>query len=294
MGSIYSKLIGLIIFLISINLRADFPKIHWFGASFIVVENSEGAVLFDPFITRPSLWKVLSFQDLPENRNVYKRWIPEKLQKKIKAVFISHGHYDHILDLYSSSLGNEAKIFLSPSIIKVAKEKKISPQRIKPVNVNSTVLINSFNISVLPGLHPPHFMGITLLDGNVEKFQSPAPAYAYKMGEVFTYLIEVDGIKIFYASSGLPIWKKEYQKIDILIQGVANKSHYKELVKKQVAPSKSKLVIPIHFDDFFKPLGDKPVELITSDVNKFEKLVKKQHKVIIPQIGKPIIVNKEL
>lgn len=235
----------------------------------------------------------MSFQELQENEDVYNKWVPEELQKKVKAVFIAHSHYDHILDLSTSVKNNNAIIYGSESAMKIAKSKNISPHRLKKLSVDKEYSIDKYKVKVLGGKHPSHLLGLTIAEGSVDNPQDIGSALSYKMGEVYTFLIEVSGKRIFIASSGYPVWKTDENKVDIIIQGIANKKHYLELVDKQVKASGAKIVIPIHFDNFFRPVDKELTSLFFANVEMFQKLMGKNQKLIIPQIGKPIIVEKE-
>ncbi len=280
-----------IFYLFTIDCFAKSVKVHWFGTTFLILETDTSAILFDPFISRPSLWKILSFQDLKEKEDVYNKWVPMTLQKKIKGIFISHTHYDHILDLGLSMKNNNSVLYGSKSARNIAKGKMIPLDRVKIIEVDKSIFVDKFKITTREGKHPSHIFGMTLAEGTVEKFKDPASAFSYKTGDVYTFEIEIEDKRIFIASSGVPIWKKHYNRIDYLFQGVANKRHYNELVEKQVVPSRAKKIIPIHFDDFFESV-DKPLtELISADVEKFKKLIPNGQGVIIPQFGKSVIVD---
>ncbi len=282
------------LFIFSTSLSAKELKLRWFGTTFFILESENEAILFDPFITRPGISSLLLFDELKPNIEEYKKWVPDSLQKKIQAVFISHSHYDHILDLESAMKENEAVVYGDESTKIVAKKIGIEDHRIGKAILNKPISVGHFKVTPLSGKHPSHLLGMTLADGKIKDFKYPSSAYGYRMGEVFTFLIEFGDYKIFFAASGVPVWKKSYNKVDVLIQGIANGKHYEELIKDQVLPSKAKMLIPAHYDNFFTNLKNPPEELITSDLKEFFTLLKKAHgpATLMPKYGDEIILLK--
>ena len=68
-------------------------SIKWFGASAFEFRFQRTILLIDPFVTRPNFLSLL-FSELKPNDKLINRHF-----KEADHILVSHGHYDHIMDV---------------------------------------------------------------------------------------------------------------------------------------------------------------------------------------------------
>ena len=72
-------------------------KVTFFGTTTLLFDDGKDQVFFDAHMTRPSLFKYICGSE-PSDTKV----IDEKLKlhkvERLKAIFVSHAHHDHVMD----------------------------------------------------------------------------------------------------------------------------------------------------------------------------------------------------
>jgi len=263
----------------SYSLQADQTtlKVTWFGSACVAISDGTNSILFDPFFTRPSLWEVVSFQGLRSNPKTVKKWLSKIDIKQISALVVSHSHYDHVLDLVEVSKMTGAKVYGSGSTRNIALGGGVLESQIRVLKKNKSFKIGAFEIEVRSGEHPPHFWGLTLASGKIKKPLKPgASAYAFKKDKDFTFLIKHPSGNVLYHPGGNSVLTtKDLNgfKADLVILGVANRSSTKKLMERAVAPVEAKTIVPVHFDNIFKPLSNPFKNLPGVDMKEFYKSV---------------------
>jgi ribonuclease BN (tRNA processing enzyme) len=281
------------------------------GTAGVIARYKNTAILIDPFISNPSLKKVAFGKILPDTTLVEKVYSNEILEQT-KAVFVGHGHYDHILELpaIAARLNPDATVFCSNStknLLAPTSLKQIVDAEQFAVNYNQegTWLYSSDSsvraMSFL-GTHPPHFLGITLYKGNEKKplNELPDKAKEWKLGTSLTYLIDFlekgkPVFRIFTQSSSckdsvglFPSSLLEEKKVDVSYSAAATSGSRIAYLQRTIDIVKPSVTVLTHWENFFKPFNPSvPEGIAKSDVSKLYKLLQESHgnktKIILPQ-----------
>ena len=79
--------------------------------------------------------------------------------------------------------------------------------------------------------------------------EAPLRLRDYQMDECFSFLVEVEGLRLLNWRS---VRREAVPAADVLLVGPHDgRSHYRSLLE----PVQPRLVIPVHWDDFFHPLS---------------------------------------
>jgi len=99
---------------------SDSLRIEFNGVASFYIQYKGSAVLTDPFLSNPSLSKVI-FGKIKPNQELIKKCNPKT--NYIKILSLSHSHYDHILDLpyFIPHLDDSTKIVGSKNSIILTK-----------------------------------------------------------------------------------------------------------------------------------------------------------------------------
>jgi len=253
-------------------------EVQWFGTTTLAISDEGETLLFDPFFNHPSFLETISPFSYRPKKEVVQKWLKTIASPlNITAVLTSHSHYDHILDAPIVLEMTKANFYGSPTAIEVVKDKKLTIDRLIPIKVNNPIQIGKFKITPFKGIHPPHFMGMTLASGKLDHpLEKPAALYEYKMGEVFNFLIEHPKGKILFHPSAYitkdPILKTT---VDLLILGIANRKSSEELINHIVLPSQSSKILVVHHDDLFLELKESQVPILfLSNYEDWQKVFK--------------------
>ncbi len=274
----FVTLITLLLFpFLSVKAAEPTLEIAWLGTSSIYISDGETSLFFDPFITRPSKSNVFTLKKLISNTDDVNEWLTKiDHRSTIQAIFVSHTHYDHVLDLVEVARETRAIVYGSQSTHKIIDkansqprendEPKIFYQSIQlPKQENNELSYQTisdhgdFTITILPAKHTPHFCHVTLLKGKIkDSFKLPETVLGYRMGENFSFLIEHPlGNILFHPSSIAVEFEESFtqaKEADLIILGIQKVDDLSDLEQYVFDPFNVKTVIPVHYDYFFKPL----------------------------------------
>ena len=250
-------------------------KITFFGTTTLLFDDGKDQVLFDAHMTRPSLMKYV-FGSVPTDASV----VEEKLRlhhvDRLRAIFVSHSHHDHVMDAPFIAEKCGCMFYGSRSALNVARGGDIPEEKLVGFEAGRTYEVGDYRITVIPSLHSkPTILNNDLGETIDAPLRQPARLRSYKEGGSYDFFIEVQGKSIMIRPSFNYIeGQMDGYQADVLFLGVAGlqkaspemeAAFYRETIDK-LSP---KLVIPIHWDNFFSPLT-KPVRGMPRLIEKTE------------------------
>jgi L-ascorbate metabolism protein UlaG (beta-lactamase superfamily) len=275
-------------------------KFTWLGtASFLLTFNNI-KLLFDPFFSR--------------NEAATPKLITKKEEmNEISAIFISHGHYDHICDagwfaeslnvpVYCSETAKDTIInWAEGNIIEnhIENLSEKGKNKIKVSNFYDRIEISEgIAVELIKSEHIT-FDAKTILSRLFSRqFLKQAKSLipygkGFPMGDVFGFCIYFNKIKIVTFGS---LWHKyteelqKYQPCDIFLVPYAGNS-IKHMVKKtgkMIKILKPKILIPHHWDNFMPPISR------TENIEPLVKSITKNFpdvEVLIPEFEKEMTIK---
>ena len=251
-------------------------KATFFGTTTLLLDDGKDQILFDAHLTRPSLLKYITSGGEVTNTKV----VDEKLQlhhvDRLRAIFVSHSHHDHVMDAPYIANKCGATIYGTGSTLNVARGGDVPEERMVEFAPNETYEVGDYRIKVIPSIHSRPTILNNDLGQTIDKpLRQPAHLREYKEGGSYDFYIEAEGKRIMIRPSFNYIeGQMDGYKADVVFLGVAGlqkasaeteKKFFEETVEKLEA----KLVVPVHWDNFFTPLT-KPVTGMPFLVEKTE------------------------
>ncbi len=259
-------------------------KVTFFGTTTILFDDGEDQVLFDSHVTRPSIEKYIAGAKASTDEGLCDRLIRDHRIDRLRAIFISHTHHDHVMDApyFANKCG--AKIYGSESAKNVALGGGVPEDDIIVFEHGSRFFVGRYQISILKSLHSkPNMLNNDLGVPITEPLVQPAGLREYKEGGSYDFFVEHEGKKYLIRPSFNYIeGQLDGISADVIFLGVAGLAKADpEMEEKFFAETVEKtgagLVIPIHWDNFFasleRPVTDMP-ELIEKTEVVFFKLAK--------------------
>jgi L-ascorbate metabolism protein UlaG (beta-lactamase superfamily) len=229
-------------------------RVTYLGTNGYQFEFKGRALLVDPYFSRVDLLSVAVDSRVRPNVARINDGL-RHLASQPDAILVTHGHFDHLLDVPLIMAKTRARLIASASTVDLAKRAGASlGDAVSPGDVRR---IGPWTIRVLPATHDRLF-GKVPFDRPAARAGAPQRAADWICGEPLAFLIEVNGQRIYIDSGGTPaqLPSNEFGNglIDLAILGVALPDSRTRLpaTLERLHP---RYVLPSHQDNFFRPLN---------------------------------------
>jgi L-ascorbate metabolism protein UlaG (beta-lactamase superfamily) len=213
---------------------------RWLGVAGIELAYNNQILLIDPYLTRIPFWRQWIGTIQPDQPLV------NAITPRADFVLITHAHYDHLLDVPVISVNSGVQALGSYNTVSLLKILGVPEKHLTQIAVGDNLVLGDFHVQVYSSHHgwTPGFTPGPLLPG----LRAPLRARDYRMDNCLSYLITINNIHLLVSSG-------EYQEspppAEVLFANPVYASALENTFLQQVHP---RLVIPIHWDNFWRPL----------------------------------------
>lgn len=248
----------------------------WLGTAGLYVTDGESAFLIDPFVSRPGLLRVALGLDVSSNSNEINSWLRRLKVPRGAPVLITHTHYDHALDASSFAAAVGGKLYGSTSLLQIARGADVPATQVEAVTAGATIPIGRFRVRFVAACHGPQLGRLEIWSGDIEApLSQPSAASAYRTGEHFALAVEhPDGSFYHQASPCIRPGMYDGVRAGTIFLGIAARSDTRALVAAALAGTHARQVVPIHWDNFFRSLGESITPLPGVGLNEFVATVR--------------------
>ncbi|HWP66881.1 MAG TPA: MBL fold metallo-hydrolase [Candidatus Limnocylindria bacterium] len=232
--------------------------VRFLGVSSLAISDGTTTLVTDGFVSRPGLLRTIAGRIAPDPATI--DWALERAGlRRAAAVLTVHSHYDHAMDapLVAERLG--ALLVGSESTANVARGVRFPEERIRIVTPGAPMPFGVFEVTLLESRHFPHGMAMGAI---TEPLVPPARATAYREGGSYSILVAHPlGTLLVQGSAG---WKEGAlagRRAEVVFLGVGalgtkDDAYTERYLREVVDAVGARLVVPIHWDDFTRPLGE--------------------------------------
>ncbi len=247
------------------------------GTSTILFSDGSDAIMIDGFFTRPDI-QTLFWGRIEPDVALIKESLQRLNVKKLNAVVVVHSHHDHAMDAPTVARMTNAIVFGSESTANIARSEGLPDTQIEVVNDSRSLQFGAFNVTMIKSKHTPVPKIMAWLTGighNITKSFPSDPSLAdYKEGGSYVVYIEHPlGNVLVQASGGYVQDLLKPYSADVIFLGIAglskqSASYKSEYYKETIDAVNAKRIIPIHWDNFMKPIGKEltPLPSIADDI----------------------------
>lgn len=253
-------------------------EIKWYGTATVSFSEEGRSVLFDPFLPMNRMLRTFSVEELASAENI----------------MITHGHFDHLIDVPEIMKKSGAIIYCSEEVARTLRRDGVKEDRISPIGPGDQIEIGPFKICVLKGKHIVFdrklvyktFLNPRILIhfGNLRKMLREMDRYPE--GRVLVYEVCVKGKKILHMGSLNMDQEELYPgEVDLMTIPFQGRSDIDDYAMQFVRMIKPKALYLHHFDDSFPPVSS------TVDTRRFREAVKATFPdiaVIVPGHGQTV------
>src|SRR5262245_54430946 len=231
----------------------DGVRVTYLGTNGYKFERKGHALLVDPYFSRVDLLSVALGSRIQPNASRINNGLRHLLQTSpnIDAILVTHGHFDHVLDVPAVMAKTGARLMASASSVDIAKRAGASSGN--AVKSGDVRRIGPWKIRVLSATHDRLF-GKVPFDQPHSQAGPPQRAADWICGQPLAFLIEGNGQRIYIDSGGTPAQLPPNERVDLAILGMALPDSRARLAAA-LAHLQPRYVLPSHQDDFFHPLS---------------------------------------
>lgn len=104
-------------------------KVTYFGTTTLLFDDGRDQILFDAHLTRPSLVRYL-FGKGETDRALAEELIRLHRIDRLRAIFVSHSHHDHVMDAPALAALCGAEVYGTSSTLNVARGGGVPEERL--------------------------------------------------------------------------------------------------------------------------------------------------------------------
>lgn len=215
--------------------------VKWLGISGVELSHGAETVLIDPVYSRMPLPHVLIGRLEPDADTV-RRHMPA-----CSHIFITHTHYDHLIDSPLISRLTGAVLHGSENTCAVAEACGARRDRLHTLKPGDIIHTAGFTVTALRASHIrlPGF-GYGRLDKHLKP---PLRAQQYRMDLSFVFLVEAGGLRLLI---GPGLCLDDPGHVDVLLCDPIYLGNEFTQYLDGLSP---RVFLPIHWEDMFRPAG---------------------------------------
>jgi len=281
----------------------------WFGVTTMLFDDGETQILIDGFISRPTLWQILTQRPVDNDVATINYFLNEYRIRRLAAIIPVHSHFDHAMDIGAIGNRSSASILGSESTAQIARGAGVPKDQIVVVEDRAEYTFGQFTVTFIESVHAPvGLRGSIPLPGTIDDpLTTPAPINAWREGASYSIIVShPSGTTLVQGSGGIRQAALDDVEVDVvmlstaMIEGLGH-DYVEQYWLATVTSTGATTVIPVHFDDFTKAFGI--VELTPDFLDDFADTVMlleefkstwdSETRLYLPVFGEPIALYPE-
>jgi L-ascorbate metabolism protein UlaG (beta-lactamase superfamily) len=243
--------------------------VRFLGVTTLLFSDGRTSLMTDGFFTRPGgVLKIALGRKIRPDRDVIRRGLRKAGVDGLSAVIPLHSHYDHAMDSPEVAQQTGATLLGSESSANIGRGWGLPEAQIEVVIPGKAYHFGDFTLTFIETAHVPLRVNVNRGGTEIEEpLVPPVPPLDYKVGQVFSLHIQHPlGKVLVHGSAGFVPGALEGLSAEFVCLSIGGLAHleqeYKEtLFNEVVQKTGASRVIPLHYDDFTKPL-EKPMRLM--------------------------------
>jgi L-ascorbate metabolism protein UlaG (beta-lactamase superfamily) len=233
-------------------------ELEWLGVSGYRIAYEGVALFVDPYVSRAPLRSLLLRRTALPDPAQLDRWAGAS-GNDVAGVLVGHTHFDHAIDAPAIARRFHAPAYGSASLVQLMRLHGLGGLAVE-VEPYRRYELGPFVVSFTPSAHSKLILGRRVpFDGELscDHLHGLSPG-AYRCGQVWGIRIEVAGTSFYHqGSANLIDAALPDEPVDVFLAGIAGRSVTPRYWARVLPRLDPRVVVPTHYDDFFKPLGER-------------------------------------
>jgi L-ascorbate metabolism protein UlaG (beta-lactamase superfamily) len=230
-------------------------ELTWLGTAAIRLAYQGTVLWIDPYVTRLSFGDFVRRRVVRPDGDAIARWID-----RADAILVGHTHFDHALDVPSIARRFGCAAYGSPSLRNLMGLHGLADQAVV-VEPRRDYEVGPFRFHFVPSVHSKLRLGLDIpFSGELtcDHLDEMTPQ-AYRCGQVWGVAIEVAGFRIYHQGSADLLEDELVDRdVDLFLCGISGRRFTDRYIERVVRALRPALLVPTHYDDFFRSLAEPP------------------------------------
>ena len=232
-------------------------EVEWLGVSGYRLTFEGQSLFVDPYVSRAPLRDLLLRRRATPDPAALMRFVHPP--GEVAGVLVGHTHFDHAIDAPAIARRFGCRAYGSSSLVRLMALHGLTDLAVE-VEPYRTYELGPFEVRFTPSAHSKLILGLAVpFDGELtcDHLDGLSPG-AYRCGQVWGITIDVGGIRLYHqGSANLLDDAIRESGVDVFLAGVAGRSFTPDYWRRILPKLDPQLIVPTHYDDFFKPLGQR-------------------------------------
>ncbi len=237
-------------------------EIEWLGVSGYRLAYEGRSLYVDPYFSRVPLRSLLLRRTAIPDPPTLDRYLPAA--EDAVGVLVGHTHWDHAVDAPAIARRFGCAAYGSSSLAHLMGLHGLGELAVE-VEPGRPYELGPFTVTFVPSAHSKLILGLKVPyagELTCDHLDGLCPS-AYKCGQVWGIHIAVGGITLYHQGSAEVLEDElRHQGVDVFLAGIAGRNFSRDYWERILPGLDPAVVVPTHYDDFFKPL-DRDLELLT-------------------------------
>lgn len=231
-------------------------EVEWLGVSGYRLSHEGKTLFIDPYLSRVPVSHLIRRRPALPDPSALDRF--GAAPGEVVGVLVGHTHFDHAVDAPAIAARTGCSAYGSPSLVNLMALHGLAEQAVE-VEPYRTYELGPFEVSFTPSAHSKLLLGLAVpYDGELscDHLDGLAPG-SYRCGQVWGISIRVAGIHLYHQGSANLIDDAiRARDVDVFLAGIAGRSFTRDYWARILPRLDPAVVVPTHYDNFFRPLGD--------------------------------------
>lgn len=223
--------------------------LRWLGTAGFELSCNETNLLIDPYVSRPALKETALTRLRPHIARI------NSAIQTADGIVVSHSHFDHVMDVPEIAKRTGAPVWGSRSTANLLHAAGLDSTQINECRGGEAFDVGPFHVHLVQSVHSKLMFGARVpFPGDIPRTRRlPLRALHYRCGDVFGIGLKVAGLSLYHCgSANLSEEHLGTKKVDVLLMCISARRSTPNFVHRLLSRTNPRVVIPHHFDNFFR------------------------------------------
>jgi len=263
-------------------MQPDRLSFRWLGVQGLELRCDGRTLAIDPFFTRPSPGFFLFRRVQPDHA------LSRRHLERCDAILVTHSHYDHVMDVPEIAVRTGATVYGSANVGQILAISGIPAHQFHEIAPGEQLSLGPFVVEIFANHHVSLPIDPFINGPLKPSLQLPLRLLDYRMDRSFGFWIQAQGVRLLFCPGPA-------RPADLLFAGAwRSLSDFGSLL----AATRPRLFLPVHWDNFFRPLDAPLRELVPPGGHSLSRLERFVHtaspttKFCVPELLKWVCVDE--